>query len=106
MKKITLKEIALARSGDKGSNANIGVIALDEKGYNLIDRYLTEQIVQEYFKTLGVAKVTRYSLPNLQAFNFVLDKALAEGGSRSLRIDAQGKALGQALLQLQLSIED
>lgn len=97
-----LREIAYARSGDKGSHANIGVIAYDAQGYEYLVNHLTSDIVQDYFKSLGVAKTIRYELPNLYALNFVLIDALAGGGSRSLRVDAQGKVLGQALLEIEI----
>jgi hypothetical protein len=51
--------------------------------------------VKNYFQPLGVGEVMRYEVPNLSALNFVLSGVLAEGGSRSLRIDAQGNTLAQ-----------
>lgn len=98
-----LSSIAHARSGDKGSSANIGVIAYTQEGYEFLHTFLTAEKVDSYFKPLGVITTTRYELPNLLAFNFVLEGVLAGGGSRSLRIDAQGKALGQALLEMEIS---
>lgn len=99
-----LREIAYARSGDKGSNANIGVISYTSEGYAYLKENLTEEHVKEYFLPLGVKDVMRYELPNLGALNFVLIGILGEGGSRSLRIDAQGKALGQAILEMPILI--
>ncbi|MEM1282823.1 MAG: hypothetical protein AAGG81_04640, partial [Chlamydiota bacterium] len=93
---IKLYDIAYARSGDKGGNANIGVIAYKQKDYDLLLANLTEEKVADYFASLGVKKVLRYPLPNLWAINFVLIGILQEGGTGLLRIDAQGKALGQA----------
>ncbi len=66
----------------------------------LLREKVTEAVGQAFFSPLGVTKVTRYEVPNLEAMNSVLESVLAEGGSRSLRIDAQGKALGQAMLEL------
>lgn len=66
--------------------------------------YLSVARVEKFFKPLGVGKVIRYELPNLGALNFLLPGVLAGGASRSLRIDAQGKTLGQALLEMKLSI--
>lgn len=102
----TLYDIAHARSGDKGSGANIGVIAYTDTGYDFLDAYLTAERVQAYFERMGPGAVRRYALPNLKAFNFVLPEILAGGGSRSLRIDAQGKALGQVLLELPIEIAE
>jgi hypothetical protein len=100
-----LKELAYARSGDKGANANIGVVAYDKAGYDFLKVHLTEEKVAEYFNGLGSRRVKRYELPNLLAFNFVLYGALQGGGSMSLRTDAQGKALGQAIMQMSFEVD-
>ena len=102
--KATLYDIACARSGDKGGGANVGIIAYTPAGYEFLERYLTAERVEAYFKPMGVGIVKRYELPNLHAFNFMLPNILAGGGSRSLRIDAQGKVLGQALLEMNIEI--
>jgi hypothetical protein len=105
MPTIALKEIAYARSGDKGSNSNIGVIAYTQEGYQYLEKNLSAGRVNAYFKKLGVKETVRYELPNLGALNFVLKGVLEGGGSTSLRIDSQGKALGQILLQMPIDIE-
>jgi len=105
-RRIRLGEIAYARSGDKGSSANVGVIAHAPDGFDFLRAVLSAARVETFFKPLGVGKVVRYELPNLGAFNFILPGVLAGGASRSLRIDAQGKALGQAILEMQLEISE
>ena len=99
---IRLGDLAHARSGDKGDRANIAVVAFDAHGFAWLRRNLTEAVVADYFRTLGIGAVRRYELPNILAFNFVIDHALGGGASRSLRLDSQGKALGVALLELRL----
>jgi len=101
---IRLGDIAHARSGDKGSSANVGVIAYTPEGFAFLRSSLTEARVAEHFKPLGPTEVKRFELPKLEALNFVLTGILAGGGSRSLRVDAQGKALGQAILEMRLPI--
>lgn len=93
-----LFEIALARSGDKGDTANIGVMARDPAAYAFLEEYLTAQRVKDWFQELCLGKVTRYALPRLQGFNFLLEESLGGGGTKTLRIDAQGKTFAQALL--------
>lgn len=100
---IPLRDIAFARSGDKGSSANVAVFARTPAAYAWLRKNLTAARVEDYFRPLGVGAVTRYEVPNLEALNFVLPHILAGGGSRSLRIDAQGKTLGMALLELKVS---
>lgn len=104
MSKITLQQLATARSGDKGNHANIGVVARDAASYQLLARELTAERVGEFFAGLGATKVERFELPNVQAFNFLLYDALAGGASRSLRSDTQGKLLGSAILEMTLPL--
>lgn len=106
MKQIKLHDIAYARSGDKGAGSNIGVIAKAPQAYDLLRQHLTSQRVAEFFKALTPGNVVRYELPNLGALNFVLPTILDGGGSLSLRIDAQGKALGQAILEMTIDTPD
>ena len=100
--KIRLGDLAHARSGDKGNRANIGVVADEEKTYQWLKEHLTAEGVAEYLKPLEVGKVERFELPKIRALNFVIDKALGGGASRSLRFDSQGKALGVALLEMKI----
>lgn len=100
----TLVEIALARSGDKGDTANIGVLARSQEAYDFLDKYLTAQRVKDLFQELCTGKVTRYGLPGLKGFNFLLEESLGGGGTRTLRIDAQGKTFAQALLAQKIQI--
>ncbi len=105
MKKvISLRELAHARSGDKGGNANIGVIAYHEEAYQILHRNLTAERVHHHFCLLSPRSTIRYEVPNLLAFNFILYGILDEGGSRSLRIDSQGKSLAEALLFLSIEL--
>jgi len=101
-----LGDIAHGRSGDKGSSANVSVIAHTQAGYAFLGRALTAEAVKKHFASLGVTEVTRYELPNLNAYNFVLENILDGGGSRSLRVDAQGKTLGQALLEMDIAVPE
>ena len=103
---IRLGDLAHARSGDKGDRANIGVVAFDLAGFTWLGGHLTGAVVADYLRPLGIGSVRRYDLPNILAFNFVIDDALGGGASRSLRLDSQGKALGVALLELRLPTID
>jgi len=102
--KIKLREIAHGRSGDKGDAANIGIIAYDEKGYKIIEKYLTAEKVKKHFEGICYGKVERYEMPNIRALNFMLHNTLGGGGTVSLKLDAQGKTLAAALLRLELDV--
>jgi hypothetical protein len=97
---VRLGALAHARSGDKGNRANIGVVADDNRCYDWLDRHLSAAAVAKYLGPLAIGEVVRYPLPKIRAFNFVIERALAGGASRSLRLDTQGKALGVALLEM------
>jgi hypothetical protein len=103
--KVQLRKICHGRSGDKGDAANIGIIAYDEKGYNIMRKYLTADKVKEHFKGICKGKVERFELPNIRAINFLLHNTLGGGGTVSLKHDAQGKTLAAALLRMELEIE-
>lgn len=103
---IRLADLAHARSGDKGRHANIGVVVDEPAWYDWVGSHLSAGRVADYFAPLGVRRVVRYSLPLISAYNFVLEDALGGGASRSLRLDTQGKALGVALLELELPAPD
>lgn len=102
--RVRLGEIAYARSGDKGSGATLGIIAYTSQGYEVLREALTASAMEAYFKPMGALGVKRYEVPNLHVLNFVLPEVLAGGGSRSLRIDAQGKAVGQVALEMTIEI--
>lgn len=104
MTTVPLRTIAHARSGDKGRNANIGVIPYTHAGYVYLKMFLDHPQVHSFFSRLGPTKTTRYDLPSIEAFNFVIEGILGEGGSQSLRIDAQGKALAMALLEMPIDV--
>lgn len=102
MSTIKLREIAHARSGDKGNHANVGVIAFSDEGFEHVKATLTASRVAEYFEPLGPTKVERFELPGIRGLNFLLHDALAGGASRSLRVDSQGKTLGLAILEMDI----
>ncbi len=99
-----LLEFAHGRSGDKGDAANIGIIAYDDKGFEIIKKQLTVSRVKRHFEGICFGEVERYELPNLRALNFLLHNTLGGGGTVSLKHDAQGKTLAAALLRMEIEI--
>lgn len=98
-----LREIAHSRTGDKGNISNISVIAYDAKNYELLREQVTAERVKAHFAGVVEGSVVRYELPNLAALNFVMDQALGGGVTRSLALDAHGKSLSSALLDLDIA---
>ena len=104
--KLPLDRIAHARSGDKGDTANIGLIAFEPKHYPILVREVTPERVKMHFGSRVKGKVERFELPNLGALNFLLHEALGGGGTLSLRVDAQGKTFGAALLRMEIDADE
>ena len=104
--KVPLARVAHCRSGDKGDVANIGVIAYEERCYPVLVREVTAERVKAFFGDRVKGRVERFELPNVGALNFVMHEALGGGGTVSLRVDAQGKTLGAALLRLEIEADE
>ncbi len=104
--KVRLVDIAHARSGDKGDTANVGVIALEPRWYEVLEQFVTRDRVGEHFRGMIEGDVDRYELPNLNALNFLLHGALDGGGTLSLKTDAQGKVYSTALLRMVIDVPD
>jgi hypothetical protein len=97
-----LREIAHSRTGDKGNTSNISVIAYDPKDYPLLVTQVTAERVKAHFAGVVEGSVVRYELPKIGALNFVMTETLGGGVTRSLALDAHGKSLSSALLDLEI----
>ena len=102
---VPLYRLAHARTGDKGNRSNIAVVCRDPKFYATIERQLTAERVATHFAARRPRKVTRYELPKLAAFNFVLDDVLEGGVNASLGLDGHGKALSFFLLTVRVNVD-
>ena len=101
-----LKDIAYARSGDKGDSANVGLILTTKELYEWAYSYLTPEYIKSYMGDIVKGDILRYELPNINALNFILKDCLGGGGSVSMLNDAQGKTLAQAVLMMEVDIPD
>ena len=100
-----LRDLAHARSGDKGGTSDITVVAYDAAGYDVLQREITAERVRTHFPELPISAVERYELPQLHALKFVLHGALGGGVTRTLDLDAHGKCLSSCLLGLPILSE-
>jgi len=101
---LPLGRLAYARSGDKGNSANIAIIARDPKYLPLLRRELTPERVVAQLGHLVAGPAERFEARGLHALNFVISDALGGGGMASLRIDPQGKAYGQMVLEMPIPV--
>ncbi|MGC8864906.1 MAG: acyclic terpene utilization AtuA family protein [Bacteroidales bacterium] len=105
-KKVRLYELCLARSGDKGDTANIGLLARTPAIYDWIKQHITASFVKYLFREICQGRVVRYELNNLLGLNFLLEESLDGGGTRSLMADPQGKTFAQALLNVEVVVPE
>lgn len=101
---VPLVAIAHGRSGDKGADVNIGIRARHVDFWPVVLARVTADRVGVHLAHLGSTSVRRYTLPGIRAVNLVLEGGLGAGGAASLRIDPQGKAVAQQLLDMPVPV--
>lgn len=100
-------KLAVARSGDKGNHSNIGVMPRKPEYLPWIAEALTPAVMVDWMSHVLDpihGRVERWYLPGTHSLNFLLENALGGGGVASLRIDPQGKAFAQQLLEIQIPV--
>ncbi len=102
--RIKLKQIAGARSGDKGKHSNVGIYFFDEPVYRWAKKTISTKFIKNHFSEIVKGDIVRYELDNILSLNFILKDSLGGGGSETLINDAQGKTHAQAALLLDLDI--
>ena len=102
--RIPLVQLAHARSGDKADWVDFGLFAWNDAGYQILEREVTAARVQAHFAPWLPGQVDVWTLPNILAIKLVLHGALQGGGARNLRLDNLGKAMGAALLRMQIAV--
>lgn len=104
--RLPLREIAHSRAGDKGDVSNVSLIAYHPGDWELLRQEVTAERVRQHFDGIVMGEVVRHELPRIHALNFVMQRALASGVTRSLRMDLHGKALSSLLLTLTIDVPD
>ena len=104
MAKIPLFYLAHSRTGDKGNSQTMSLIPYQDEDYALLERVVTAESVKQYFGHLVQGAVTRYELPNIGAFNFVLEEALQGGVNDSLALDTHGKSRSSIFMAMEVEV--
>ena len=97
---VKLLEIAHSRAGDKGSLVTLSLIPYDPADYALLCRVVTADRVREHLAGRVRGRVVRHEMPNLPALLFVCERSTEDTVTVSLFLDAHGKSLSSALLEL------
>ena len=97
-----LYDLAHCRAGDKGDTSILSLIAYRPEDYGLLVASVTADAVAQHLRGIIQGAVRRYELPGLRALQFVCEHALAGGVTTSLALDAHGKSLSFALLEMEI----
>ena len=97
-----LADLAHCRAGDKGDTSTLTLVAYRAEDYPLLARSVTAAAVAKHLDGIVRGEVRRYELPQLSALQFVCERALAGGVTTSLALDAHGKSLSYALLEMEI----
>lgn len=100
--KIKLYDLAHSRAGDKGNTLTLSLIPYKEEDYPLLCKQVTVNKVRKHLKEIAKGDIVRFELPNISSLLFVCQQALAGGVTTSLSIDAHGKSLSYALLEMEI----
>ena len=103
-KRVQLRELCYARAGDKGDISNIGLMAFNEKNYEILKKQVTPEKIKAHFKDWLKGKVEIYEMPNILSLEIVLNNGLGGGATNTLRFDQTGKAMGNALLWMEVDV--
>lgn len=106
MKEVYLKELAHARSGDKGDTSNVCVYARNPEDYEFLSKILTVEKVKEHFGDIVKGEIIRYDIESLYGFNFVMKNALGGGATMSIRLDSLGKSMGSAFMRMKINVKE
>ena len=106
MRKVLLKELAFARSGDKGDVSDIGIMAKSSNIYDFLVKAITPEKIKTLFKGMIKGDVEIYLMPNIESLEIVLRQALGGGATRTLRFDQTGKSMCTALLRMEMDVDE
>jgi len=81
---------------------NLSVIAFDRRDRPRLVRAVTPARVRAQLADLIEGAVRRYELPQLGALTFVVQRPARGGLTETLALDAHGKSLSAALLELEI----
>lgn len=100
-----LAEIAHSRAGDKGNTLILSLIPFKEEDFDFLVKEVTASKVKNHLSHQVKGEINRYVLPELKAIQFTCLDALAGGVTTSLAMDAHGKSLSYALLEMEVELD-
>ncbi len=105
-KTVLVKDLAYVRSGDKGNISNVGIMAFNDGNYAILKKQIVPDRVKDHYKDLVKGDVKVYEMPNINALQVVMYKALGGGATSTLRMDETGKAMCLGMLYMKIEVPD
>ena len=97
-----LYDLAHCRAADKGNTSILSLVAYRPEDYPRLVEQVTVDRVARHLHDIVRGEIRRHELPNLNALQFVCERSLGGGVTTSLALDAHGKSLSYALLELEI----
>ena len=97
-----LYDLAHCRAGDKGDTSILSLVAYRAGDYSILVERVTAAAVAQHLRGIVNGQIRRYELPQLSALQFVCEHSLSGGVTTSLALDAHGKSLSSALLEMEV----
>lgn len=97
-----LFELAHCRAGDKGNTSILSLIAYRDEDYPVLCREVTTAAVKRHLSHVIKGRVVRHAVPNVGTLQFVCEQSLGGGVTTALAMDAHGKSLSYALLEMEI----
>lgn len=104
--RVTLYDVAHSRAGDKGTLNTVSLIPYDDSWYTTLRRVVTAERVGEHLGDRITPPVKRYELDGLHTLLFICRRRPGDSVTTSLYLDAHGKSLSSALLEMTVEVDD
>ena len=104
-RKVPIRELCFARSGDKGDISDIGLMAFNEKNYQILKKQVTPERIKAHYKDWNKGAVEIYEMHNILSLEIILRNGLGGGATRTLRLDQTGKAMGNGILTMEVEVD-
>ena len=91
--------VALGRSGDKASDANVGFFVAGEEEWKWLQSFLTIEKIKELLgpKEYAGGRIDRFEMANIRAVHFLLKNHLDRGYNSGSKLDTLAKNLCEYL---------
>lgn len=106
MSKVLLRDLAYARSGDKGDISNVGIMAFNKENYEIIKKQVTAEKIRAHYGDWVKGDVKVYEMPNIDSLEVVMYNSLGGGATNTLRLDQTGKAMCIGMLYMDIEVPE